>query len=841
MCDSTFLSKKVLLLLALKSCALFVACVVWGVSFSNQSALGEEILVESRVDLASKILLSLPPRDGDFSIYLGASNEWDDAWTIVAPPYLTTQTSDAAGSKAPKIFPSNAPKDSRWGKRDADGIRLDFRLPPELCNVPTTLVVPSGIYSWGAPRGSWRVEVWSGLRLKPLVQYESGGRFFSIEIRHPDVASVEWEVPDFIPVQKTQNSTQNPTQNPMMIIGRMPRRACVVRAKVVAQNGETSVHSFELAPALVVPPFDPRKVVVGACFYGDDETLPLGETTEWEAPARSPRYTEAFYLEDFLKAPYAQLAVFWPAQKEVVQQRDEWIRLFATKNIYSMTIYQHQSKKRIQTLREISNEMFLGNNLGEYASYLYQGRAAAEACDVKQVGDMALARDGFVRDWMLRGTRRYHADYPLVSSTSGAAVADYELQGGVDFMLSELFAIGAQNLAYASSEMRGAARKWQPEFWGGWLAHEWQTCAIPYDAPQKWRLLEAALFQQYSMGASLIINESGAVSTQAGFYTRDSGKQNRTYHSETCRNYRDILRKFSDFVSENPRQSNSPEVRIAILRGNTDAFVGIRLGKQAVWSQFDAAERDPDWFYCEPEASWGVVKETFFPLPEDAVAPYSNAWLAASPFGQVDIVGLDDFLTLEDLRRYKLLIFAGWSAMTPRQFDLLTQYVEGGGVLLASPIHFSMRTDRRFRALRPADFPNNGSFAPLIDTKINENGHLEHDSTVEVLENGCLRQARGKGWVYLMQKVRFPGDSEVRDDYQKWMARLAQETRPPIVATGEPSRYLFYAVYSDYVDFLNVDLNRAHDFEVQIDGRPEKIALPPAGWTRKMREKAPAP
>ncbi|MDO4583555.1 MAG: hypothetical protein Q4D62_05570 [Planctomycetia bacterium] len=778
------------------------------------------------VELASEITLTFPMLKGDVSLYLGAFNEYDDAWTIFATPYLTTPTTEARNADARKIFPSNVPQDSHWGRRDGSGIRLDFTIPTDWTK-PLVLVIPSGIYSWGEPRGKWHVEIWQGLRLNTSLRREAGGRFFSIEIRNPEVTHVEWDVPDFMELRKTPNRAE--------WSGRMPAQACVIRARLVDHQGKKWEHAWELTPTLAKPPLNPCEVVVGTCFYGDDKPL-ASEETEWEAPARSPRYTEAFYLEKFLESPYARLAVFWPADDEVVGERDEWIKRLSQKGIYSMSIYQRQSADKVQKLRQISNEMFLGNNLGEYASYLYQGRSGAEACQIKQVGDMVHARDEFVKGWMLNGTRQYHLDYPVIFSTSGAAVADYELQGGVDMMLTELFAIGAQNIAYASSEMRGAARKWQPEFWGGWLAHEWQTCVIPYDVPQKWRLLEAALAQQYMMGSSLLINESGATSTQAGFYTRDSGKQNRTYFSETCQNYREILRKFAEFAQENRRKSNSPEVNIAILRGNADAYIGIPLENQAVWSQFDAAQRDADWFYGEPEASWEVVKETFFPLPEDAVAPYQNTWLAASPYGQVDIVGMDDFITLEELRRYQLLIFTGWNSMTKRQFDLLVRYVEEGGILLASPVHFSMRTDRQFRSLRPADFPNNGNLAPLIDVRINERGEPEPGTKVEVLENQCFRQMRGKGYVYLIRKTLFPDASQIRDDYQKWMRHLAEQISSPVLSKGETSRYLFYAVYSDYIDFLNVDLNRSHEFNIQMDGRTEKWTLPPAGWTRKMRK-----
>ena len=37
-----------------------------------------------------------------------------------------------------------------------------------------------------------------------------------------------------------------------------------------------------------------------------------------------------------------------------------------------------------------------------------------------------------------------------------------------------------------SAEARGAARKWGPEYWCAWNAHEWQTCGLPYRTEQKY-------------------------------------------------------------------------------------------------------------------------------------------------------------------------------------------------------------------------------------------------------------------------------------------------------------------------------------------------------------------
>jgi hypothetical protein len=125
---------------------------------------------------------------------------------------------------------------------------------------------------------------------------------------------------------------------------------------------------------------------------------------------------------------------------------------------------------------------------------------------------------------MAQGARNYRRIYDLVFSTSGSALAAYELEGGVDVMIG-IVRNRRRQPAYATAEMRGAARKWKPVYWGGWLAHEWQTTGIPFQAKEKFPLLRAGLYQQFLMGSSLIVLESGSQTTQAGFYTREAANE----------------------------------------------------------------------------------------------------------------------------------------------------------------------------------------------------------------------------------------------------------------------------------------------------------------------------
>ena len=96
-----------------------------------------------------------------------------------------------------------------------------------------------------------------------------------------------------------------------------------------------------------------------------------------------------------------------------------------------------------------------------------------------------------------------------------------------------------------------------------------------------------------------------------------------------------------------------------------DGFVGMTTDWFAVWGQHKQAETNQNWRCGLPEDTWLRVKDTFFPVPGDALKPYPNYWLAGSPYGQCDVVSIDDESRVSDLSRYALVAFAGWNTATP--------------------------------------------------------------------------------------------------------------------------------------------------------------------------------
>lgn len=95
--------------------------------------------------------------------------------------------------------------------------------------------------------------------------------------------------------------------------------------------------------------------------------------------------------------------------------------------------------------------------------------------------------------------------------------------------------------------------------------------------------------------------------------------------------------------------------------------------------------------------------EAFFPRPADALKPYANGWLGGTPYGQLDVVNVDDALTVGQLRPYRVIAFGGWNTMTPKIASTLQAYArEGGEVILCAP-QLSGRVDRDFRRFANAE------------------------------------------------------------------------------------------------------------------------------------------
>ncbi len=545
-----------------------------------------------------------------------------------------------------------------------------------------------------------------------------------------------------------------------------------------------------------------------------------------------------------------------------------------------MTIYGNTPRHNVEAIKAVHGERYLMNNVGEYCSYLYQGESSAKG--IPQNMDLTAAKNHFIDVKLQRGLRHYRSRYDYLLSTSGSPLANYELQGGIEYICNELYAMGSMNLAYASSEARGAARRWGPEYWCSWLAQEWQTFVLDYDSEQNYDSLLAGLYQQYVMGTSLMVLESGAQSTQAHVYknhAKGGEKGFRQWYDDWApTRYRETMKHFYDYVRKHPRAEGTPETNIGFILGEGGAYVGMTHPVFAMWGQHGQAKTNKNWRCGPPEWTWNKLQTIFYPLGSDNLKPYPNRWLAGSPFGQTDVVCVDEDAFYSDIARYKLLAFAGWNTMTLTARKTLDYYVSQGGVLVELLPHSSTRTDREhtnytwddldesMRALvkkTPVKVsgliePTPAAKAVFVDPQalLKDVDEVKDMILAELAPNAStgwtvlatvggkpllVTRTEGKGRRYLFLGWHYPAHHGAYPAF--WgnvLAALARQVKQSVTIEPLPdgtddTASISYAVYTDAVYFANMDCVRPRRF-VAVSGRTRvTFEIPPCSLLTTTR------
>ena len=549
----------------------------------------------------------------------------------------------------------------------------------------------------------------------------------------------------------------------------------------------------------------------------------------------------------------------------------DWLERGQKAGLYGIMIYGTTPPAQIEEIKRVWGERFLGNNIGEYAGFLY---GAPKEMRGAQNMNLTEAREWFISKF-IEGRQRFERGasgcQPRMFSTSGAAFAGYELQGGIDFVCNELYAVGCANLAYATAEARGAARKWKPEWWSGWLAHEWQTFPIPYQDPHKYLSLEAGIKMLYVMGTSLMVLESGSSGTQAHPHTWEADRAGYKYDDDPPTQYRRTLKKCNEWILANPRDKGSPETRIALALGCNDGYIGMTGDAIAPWGQHTnrlehAGETPNIWAASWPEQTWERTRAAVLPAPPGSMGRFGSVGTSGTPFGQIDVVGIDDESYLSDLVRYRLIAFGGWNTMTPAAANVLTEWLRGGrrDLLMCVP-QLTTRDDRDFIGYGPADlYP----LIPGLDiTGVSEaEGEVIFDEAklpgvaaelgggrksfngriatcrlgdgVEVVARVSghpliVRRKFGEGYCYLLLAWDFPGGNrDLGDIWAGVLRALAAEVPQRVTLSpvdGMDERVYFnFGVYETKAYLLNLDGDRSRSVRVNLPGgRSETLTLAP--------------
>lgn len=828
-------------------------CLILGL-ITSLSTQAETLLFKQEVGLCAPLSIPIPSgcitdadvKSGELTLYLTAHNQ-RAGWTIHCTPgllYLTDGKNTYPLRNAPHSgdnlggIPSGVPR------------RLVFKLPPSAQRHGLSLKITRGLFSMLAqPEGPYTLEVWKGLRPKISSYVDRMNRGVMINAGSVGEEGVRfvYEIPGFMRKESTV---------PYCFF-RLPENGKPFQVNIEIQTRKDGVVKsvLNITPHAIptAAPMPQETVLTGICYYEN-----------------SLDQYDKFIAEDL-----GNLLVQWTDQDSVEKKRP-YLKRLADRNICYMGIYRYDSKRTIASYKEIFGRNYLHNNIGEYAGYLYQGIGSAEAIHMPtDQHDMQNARDRFL-EFINGRVREDHKRHDYLLSTSGSALADYELMGGMDFMCSELYAVGANNINYAIAEMRGAARRWKPEFWGGWLAEEWQTFNVPYQASQKYDMLTVGLYANYMMGTNIIVLESGASTTQAQKYTRDlNGKvgcPQEFYNGKIPKQYRKTMHDFWQFVKANPRDRGTPETHIALLRGNLDSWIGAFHSWIPAWAQHKTARQQPQWLMGDPERTWLAAMDVFTPIFADALKPYANYWIGGMPYGQMDVVGLDEFSRLSDLCRYQLAVIPGWNTMTPELMKTLSDYVEQGGILVISLPQFLTRRDREATRYEIADLIGGGDLSDLINVKVTSfteaSGSLTFPTpgklkkgifhkeqlaiagfgdNVEVLaaigkKPYVVQQSRGKGKVVLLLGKEYPGKESTAHFYKSLLHTLAGEVEQSVAISPVPDRKddvraISFAVYPSKIYFLNADCVSSRTVNATIDGRRQKLTLAPHEFRIVERKK----
>ena len=593
---------------------------------------------------------------------------------------------------------------------------------------------------------------------------------------------------------------------------------------------------FFLRGVYATPPAGADEILVGVTGYGD-----------------SPERYELMTNDQ------CNLWVQWGNPKNLMPEHlGEWYDWAKKNRIRVMTIYGRQNESETKRLKDVWGELYLGNNIGEYAGFLYQDEKSyfkswPRLSNLKEahewlVGNMLAAPKKAQLKRSVEGRE------PHLFSTSGSPLACYELDGGIDYICNEMYAVGCGNLAYATAEARGAAKRRGINWWSAWLAHEWQTCwpRVPYAVPQKMDSLEVGLKEMWLMGTSMMVLESGSQSTQAHPYTPADEKMDpfnspkQEYHGKAPKAYRRTIKKFYEWTKTHPRANGMPEVPAALALGNYDGYVGMTWNTFAIFGQHHLAATNANWRVGAPEFTWEAIMEEFYPRPTDALKPFANGWLGGSPHGQIDVVNIDDALKVEQLKDYKVLIFGGWNTMTEKIAATLREYVsQGGQVVLCTP-QLSSRIDREYANYTASDIVQAVPGVKVKDVFLSEDilmvkssapeflkaaypAHLSAKLRVADVELGenveivatmgkkpyLVKANCGKGafWMCLAwdypaarrEAEEFPSFRAFRLEFWKTLCRGLVRECQPFLLGGEDADYINWSIYKDRIYLLNTD------------------------------------
>lgn len=585
------------------------------------------------------------------------------------------------------------------------------------------------------------------------------------------------------------------------------------------------------------------------------------------------------------------------------------LKLCQSLGLYSCMIYLHGvNPEYSKDFTKIPG--YVGYDFGERFTFRYEGGNS-------QTGHprLDLLAEDFTRRVKEHVKECRDKGYGRIMCTSSNIYMDYEVAAGVDLTLFEDCTC---ELNFASALSRGLCRLYGLDIWGSHIANEHYSW-LDKSNPHRFKTLRCEMAMKYLAGAKIIISESGAWHCQATGSPQDEtprilqpildpmppmeklreGALKALKHrkdldedSEWCRNYRAEMSAFYDYVKKNGTPKGQPETSMAIVKGKYDLCTLDHRSRpnrhQVIAGLHSWAESHMEWFEGAPEDGWGIAADTFWPTPQGIYGSNAcNRILSGTPYGQVDILSFAGKIPSAQflLENYKTIAFLGWNTMTPEQYGVLAEYVEGGGRLFISIPHLSTDVTRSYASYTKEDLINSGDFSSLCSIKVKGRGprfywvapkgrendlfltdgsvrmfgafrgqlgdieilspdakvlYFDHESTAPVL----VKIPKGKGEVWFLNSWFYPGTFNT--EYAPGstpgdtgfigaiLGHFAKQSRgyAYIAECGgdEPRKECSFINFSYFPEsdealLFNIDFERPHTVDLYLGGRKRQIEI----------------
>jgi hypothetical protein len=281
---------------------------------------------------------------------------------------------------------------------------------------------------------------------------------------------------------------------------------------------------------------------------------------------------------------------------------------------------------------------------------------------------------------------------------------DYEAGVNLDFCEP------AGHTTFLLAASRGAAKAFNKNLWGIHVANH--LLLSPNDKAMERRQF-ILINQSWLYGAGVIYDEEGAL--EALHDAPHSFSDSLTYNRR--QQYQDLFH-FANNI--NPGEEI---VNYGFLQGLYDCPVnGVQANvyceKTKVWGMIGPETKA--WEFNSPERGWELLSDYMpgvwlYPVPQNPKD--IRLLLGSSPHGQVDLVPIDG--TLENLKKYEMLILPGWNTMTDAIYNNLIEYVKNGGHLILTATQCTNHITRDF-LLEKKDFNfyNSGDLTALAGIKV---------------------------------------------------------------------------------------------------------------------------